>query len=252
MRVVCWFSCGAASAVATKLALERYPTEEFVISYCDTGSEHEDNKRFMIDCEKWFGQEIIVLKNPKYEDTWSVFRKEKYLVGVRGARCTGELKKKPRFQFQKRDDLQVFGFDKDETGRAKRFTEQNPGVDVLFPLIDAGISKRECFDMIRNQGIEIPLMYRLGYKNNNCIGCVKGGTGYWNKIRRDFPDVFERMSNMEQELNVAICKTTVNGKRQRTFLKDLDPTLGRYEAEPSIGCGVICDITGIDGSSNEQ
>ena len=24
-------------------------------------------------------------------------------------------------------------------------------------------------------GIEIPVMYRLGYNNNNCVGCVKGG-----------------------------------------------------------------------------
>ncbi len=35
-------------------------------------------------------------------------------------------------------------------------------------------------------------MYDLGYPNNNCIGCVKGGMGYWNKIRKDFPEVFQK------------------------------------------------------------
>jgi 3'-phosphoadenosine 5'-phosphosulfate sulfotransferase (PAPS reductase)/FAD synthetase len=90
MRVVCWFSCGAASAVATKLAVEKYADVKIV--YCDTGAEHEDNKRFMADCEKWFNQKITVLKSEKYADTWDVFEKTKYLVGVGGARCTTELK----------------------------------------------------------------------------------------------------------------------------------------------------------------
>lgn len=35
-------------------------------------------------------------------------------------------------------------------------------------------------------------MYDLGYANNNCIGCVKGGIGYWNKIRIDFPEESDR------------------------------------------------------------
>jgi 3'-phosphoadenosine 5'-phosphosulfate sulfotransferase (PAPS reductase)/FAD synthetase len=46
-RVICRFSCGAASAVATKLAIEKYGKVE--IYYNDTGSEHEDNPRFMKD-----------------------------------------------------------------------------------------------------------------------------------------------------------------------------------------------------------
>ena len=41
-------------------------------------------------------------------------------------------------------------------------------------------------------------MYRLGYQNNNCIGCVKGGKGYWNKIREDFPETFWEMSKAER------------------------------------------------------
>ena len=42
-RTVSWFSCGAASAVATKLS------NPDVVAYCDTGSEDYDNKRFFND-----------------------------------------------------------------------------------------------------------------------------------------------------------------------------------------------------------
>ena len=67
-RVVCWFSCGVTSAVATKLCLAKYPNA--VIAYCDTGSEHPDNERFIKDCERWFGKDIQRLKSPAYSDIW--------------------------------------------------------------------------------------------------------------------------------------------------------------------------------------
>ena len=54
-RTVSWFSCGAASAVATKLS------KPDVIVYCEVIEEHPDNKRFLKDCEEWFNQEIIIL-----------------------------------------------------------------------------------------------------------------------------------------------------------------------------------------------
>lgn len=112
------------------------------------------------------------------------------------------------------------------------------------PLINAGLSKKDCFEKLTLAGIALPAMYLLGYKNNNCIGCVKGQAGYWNKIRKDFPEVFERMANMEIDLNIAINKTYKgDGKRKRVFLKDLPPDMGRYSSEESLSCGVLCDTT---------
>ena len=39
-RTICWFSCGAASAVATKLTLKDTP--DAIVAYCETGAEHPD------------------------------------------------------------------------------------------------------------------------------------------------------------------------------------------------------------------
>jgi hypothetical protein len=65
--------------------------------------------------------------------------------------------------------------------------------------------------------------------------------GYWNKIRVDFPEAFERMAKTERELNVAICKSYAgDGKRKRVFLDELDPEAGRYDPLPDIECGVLC------------
>lgn len=237
-RVVCWFSCGATSAVATKIALETHP--DAVIAYCDTGSEHPDNARFIRDCEDWFGKPVTVLKSKMYTDIWDVFEKTRWLVGVGGARCTTELKKLVRREFQRPDDLQVFGFDISEMERAKRFSQNNPEVEAWFPLIERRLSKMECLEHLVRAKIELPQMYQLGYRNNNCIGCVKGQAGYWNKIRKDFPDTFFRMAKVERDLDVAICKSYAgDGKRKRVFLDELEPTAGRYE-DLDIVCGLFC------------
>lgn len=244
-RIVCWWSAGITSAVATKLALEKYENseKEIVIAYCDTGGEHSDNYRFLADCEKWYGKKITVLKNEKYDSIWDVFEKTRYLSGVRGARCTTEMKKNVRKVFENQEeDLQIFGFDASEEVRIKKFCDNNFEVRLYLPLIEHGLKKNDCLKIVKKQGIDLPAMYKMGYKNNNCIGCVKGQMGYWNKIREDFPEVFERMSQLEQQIGAALCKTYAgDGKRKRVFLKDLPKGAGRYESDlEAMTCGLVC------------
>ena len=233
-RTVVWYSCGAASAVAAKLTLDQYP--DALIVCCVIPSEHPDNERFMKDCEKWYGKEIIKLKSDKYKDPWDVFEKTRYLVGPYGARCTTELKKIVRQKFQKLSDRQVFGFTLEEKERADRFRTQNPEVDLITPLIDQTYSKQKCKDTIVAAGIALPALYSLGYKNNNCIGCPKGGARYWGMIKRDFPEVYERMAKVERKLGVKILK--VKGKR--VFLDELNQEVANMEPEFDFQCGVLC------------
>lgn len=240
-RVVIWFSCGAASAVAAKLALDQTSDREVVIAYIDTAAEHPDNARFLADCERWYGREIVTLRNPEFADTWAVWEKRRYIAGIAGAPCTLELKKAVRERFERPDDVQVFGFDSTERERAERFQANQPEVRMWCPLIDANMPKALCFFRLQEAGIALPAMYLLGYTNNNCIGCPKGNAGYWNKIRRDFPETFARMAKLEGELGAKICQATINGKRQRVSLVDLPPTAGRHSDEPPISCGLLCD-----------
>jgi hypothetical protein len=235
---VCWFSAGAASAVATKLMLASQPTTNVEVVYTDTGSEHPDNQRFIRDCEAWFGHPIRILKSEKFDDVWDVWETTRFLVGPTGARCTGELKKKVRFAFQEPDDIQVFGFtaDRKEVLRADRFREQNIEVDLRTPLIERGLMKADCLGILAEANIALPTMYLLGYDNNNCIGCVKGGMGYWNKIRRDFPETFERMAVLEEGLG----RTVLRDGGIPLPLRALDPSRGRYRDEPDIECGLLC------------
>jgi hypothetical protein len=145
-----------------------------------------------------------------------------------------------RRKFEHIDDIQVFGFTSDEKHRADRFREHNPEVTCEFTLIDKGCSKQKCFEIIQQAGIELPAMYRMGFHNNNCVGCVKGGAGYWNKIRREFPEVFERMARLERKLKNTILRHRAGPKKdQRLYLDELSPESGRLK-DLQIQCGLFC------------
>lgn len=232
---IAWFSAGITSAVACKLALKQYDDVE--LYYIQIDSAHEDNKRFIDDCEKWYGKKINIIKSHKYNNQFEV-AETGYINSPGGAMCTKVLKKDVRFKLQKEfpNSNQIFGFEysKKEINRAVRFTQQNPSIKPLYPLIEMKMTKQMCAELLLMNRIRLPKMYELGYMNNNCIGCVKGGKGYWNKIRKDFPEHFQRMSDIENNIG----HSCINGK----FLKDLKPNEGANEPQLLPDCGNFCEI----------
>lgn len=232
-RTVAWFSAGAASAVATKLAIADDPNT--VVARCDPGSEHPDNTRFANECGVWFRRPIWLLRSTDYRDTWDVWERRRYIVGPSGAQCTVVLKKRLRQQFEQPGDRQVFGYTAEETGRVERFKAANPDVDIWCPLIDRGLTKADCLAVIERTGIQLPAMYRLGFHNANCVGCPHGGMGYWNRIRRTFPETFDRMARLERDIGHA-CNKDEHGP---VYLDELDPGRGD-DSEPTIECSLLC------------
>lgn len=245
-RIVCQFSCGAASAVATKLAKAQYSaTHDVQIINAFLKEEHADNRRFAGDCAQWFGQEIITLRDTKYgASAVEVFRRRQYMKGPMGAPCSRELKRNLLDAWKQPGDIMVFGYTIEEIGRFDDFRERNPDRPVIAPLIDAGLSKADCKAMIQRAGIALPVMYLMGYDNNNCIGCVKGGEGYWRAIREDFPDYFEAICLLQDEIGEGSWFLRYrSGPKigQRFPLRDLpDGEPRRNEALPS--CSFFCEM----------
>jgi hypothetical protein len=129
------------------------------------------------------------------------------------------------------------GYDAQEQDRADSIVDRYPAQSHRFPLIEKGISKTEAHEILKASGIKRPMMYELGYNNNNCIGCLKGGMGYFNHIRKDFGDVFEKRAKLERLIG-ASC---ING----TFLDELDPSIGRHTKPIVDDCGILCEVIAI-------
>ena len=236
MKVV-WLSAGVSSFVAGYLADN---VDEYI--YIDVEDQHPDSLRFIHDCEQFFGKKVTILHSLFYSNVEQVCLSVRYVNGVHGAPCTRALKKQVRKRWEldhiTEDLTYVWGMDCNEKHRADRIIEGFPQVKHEFPLIDKGFTKEDAHGICRQLGVRRPEMYDLGYNNNNCIGCVKGGAGYWNKIRQDFPDVFNARAKMERKIGHSILKDC--------FLDELPTNKGRMSEEIMDECSILCQLAIMD------
>ncbi len=241
--VVVWFSCGAASAVAALKTMELYADRCNVrIVNNPVVEEHEDNKRFLKDVEKWLGVTVEYATNEKYPSCSAVdvWEKRQFMSGPIGAPCTLELKKMARRQFEDRNEIDwhVLGFTADEKKRSDNFI-RGERENLLPVLIDAGITKADCFNILRQAGIKLPEIYSLGYPNANCIGCVKATSPtYWNHVRKMHPDVFKERAEQSRRIGAKL----VRYKNERIFLDELpEDAKGAPMKNMDFECGIFCE-----------
>ena len=241
-RVIVWFSCGAASAAMLKLLAPVKP----VAVYCDTrANESQDNTRFLEDVENWTGVPITIIGSEEYKTCEEVWEDRQYMSGISGAPCTVELKKRPRWQFQTPMDVHCFGLSLDETmpdckrpqnDRIRRMENDNPELNLSWPLRDAGILKRHCLQMVSESGIELPEMYQQGFDNNNCKGCVKATSPhYWNLTRKYYPEVFAARAKQSRAIGCRLARY----KGERIFLDEL-PANANEVVKEDLSCGPQC------------
>lgn len=248
-RVAAWFSCGAASAVGIKRLLDRV-SEGVIVDIYNTpvAQEHSDNRRFLRDCEDWYGVKINIVASEAYPDgsIIEVFDDKKCMSFANGyAPCTDEIKKKARQELESRErfDWIFLGFTYEEKKRFTRFqlTERE---NILPVLTAAKMTKADCWQTLYMANIAPPEMYRLGFNNANCIGCVKATSPtYWNRVRQVFPHHFESRAVQSRLLGVKLARV----KGDRVFLDELDPLALGAPIESLEGeCGLFCEERQLD------
>lgn len=247
VRYVCQFSCGAASAVATKLTLAKAGDADVLIVNAFIIEEHEDNRRFLADCEQWFGQSVMVLRNDKYNaSTDEVWRRKRFIKGLHSAPCSLELKRELLKTVRRLGDIDVMGFtaDPEDVDRFENLCERMPERSLCAPLIERGLTKEDCLAIVHRAGIEIPAMYKLGYSNANCIGCPKGGQAYWQAIREDFPERFAAVKAIQEEIGDGASFLRFRSgprKDERMSLEELPPGRGNMKHDGNFSCSFFCE-----------
>lgn len=242
-RHIVWVD-GVASVIAAMFYLKEEP--EALLVTCRTGSEDDDNLRFHADVQRRLNREIVELKSLEFEDTMHVWKKKRYISGIAGAPCTGDLKIWPRMQYQLPDDVHVFGYtaDGNDQKRFRNFLTNYPDTAALAPLIERGITKANCRALMQDMGIAEPRSYDMGFPNANCLkyGCGKATSpGYWALHRIHFPEGHAEMARFSREIGCRLVE--LNG--ERIFLDELPADFPPRDAVAP-ACDFLCHINGQD------
>lgn len=248
-RTLIWWSTGAASAVAAKIVLKDDPNAMLV--RCDTGNEDPDNLRFESDVERWLGTSVTILKSAKYDSVWDVWKKRRYMAGPDGAPCTMHMKVQPRLDFQKPDDVHIFGYtaDANDVRRFEKLRDTYFELNVRAPLIESGLFKTATLSIIRDAGIALPRSYAMGFPNANCLGtgCVKATSpNYWANYRLNFPEQFARTAAYSRELGKKLAR--INDTR--IFLDEIPADWPCTEAIVP-ACDFLCQIAEMEMTEGE-
>lgn len=236
MKHIVSVSGGVGSYFTLKRVLEKHKKEDVVPVFMDTLAEDGDLYRFLDDIERKLGIQIVRLCVGKTPIELAFERK--YLWNSRVAECSIKLKSKPFREWLKetyRPDecILYLGIDWTETHRKAAIVRNYEPYIVEFPMCEKPlIDKDQMIEMLKQDGIEIPRLYRLGFAHNNCKGCcVKAGIGQYRNLLLKDRITFLEMENKEQAFRQKYGKDVSILKRKgKAFtLRELRMTV---EAEP--------------------
>lgn len=250
MSTIVLFSGGAASYIAAKRQVSKYGADNVTLLYTDTRSEDADLYRFLGDAEKVLG--VPVTRVADGRDVWEVFHDERYLGNSRIDPCSRVLKREQSKKYMAECDPETttvtLGITWDEKHRLDKMHRFWSPFVLEAPLTEPPyLTRDDMYSEIRADGIELPAMYRRGFRTNNCGGaCVKAGKGQWAQLWREMPERYLYHEEKEQELrehlgkDVAILKERVDGEARYLTLREFRERLEARE----VSQGELADVGG--------
>jgi hypothetical protein len=215
------FSGGRTSAVMTKLCFERYSDEfDIIVTFANTGCEHEATLDFINDCDKNWGFNTVWLEavvnmkqgvgiRAKVVDYETASRNgepfeasiQKYGVpNTTHPNCTGRLKEEVIYAYLRdyagwpgKSYYQAIGIRADEYDRMSSKAEERR---LIYPLVKLGFTK----EMVKQYMAESPFDLKLpGDHYGNCVTCWKKSFRKLMTIAKNEPHYFDFFKRMEEQ-----------------------------------------------------
>lgn len=253
-KAVVLFSGGITSWAAGKRYAEQHGTKGMVLLFADTQIEDEDNYRFMKEAAENIGARCIRLSDGR--TPWQVMRDRRIIGNSRIDPCSMVLKRQKLDAWRNancdQDTKLIVGILWDESHRIERLQKRAAPWQYIAPLCDKPwISKNECLEWARREGIEPPRMYAMGFPHANCGGfCVKAGQKSFALLLQHFPERYAEHEREEESMRELVGDYSMmtdrrgDGKKKVLTMRMLRE---RIEAKLAIdeldlgGCGCALD-----------
>lgn len=167
------------------------------IIFCDTGAEHPETYEYIDYFQKKFldrrGKRIITISamdmGLEKEDLFGFYQKYQMIPSRMMRACTMRFKVKPIHKYYHKSCIQLIGIDAGEAHRAK--PSKTEGITSDFPLIERGINRRRCMEIIQGAGLCLP-------KKSGCYFCAFQGLAGYRALYKKHPDLFKIVCEMEE------------------------------------------------------
>lgn len=239
-------SGGITSWAAAKRIAETHGTDRMTLLFADTGMEDEECYQFVHEGSENIGAPLVIIKEGR--TPWELFRDQKMIGTSKADICSRILKRDPLDKWRNANcnpetTKMVVGILWDESHRIDRLQELCKPWQYIAPLCDKPwISKAQCIEWAKQEGLHIPRLYDLGFAHNNCGGfCIKAGRAAFANLLRRMPERYAWHEQQEQETRAWQAENGVqmghvlykdrNGTRERITLKDFREELESHGDE---------------------
>ena len=159
--------------------------------YADHGTDWPETRQYVAMLREK-GYPITVLETGNLYD---------YFLGYRSfpsrwqRSCTRRFKVAPLNRYITPPCTVYIGISADESHRAQRITEGcRQGEEKLFPLIEQGIDRRGCIEIIKAHGLPVPI-------KSGCYICPFQRVGQWRELLTVHPDLYCKAKRLEDATN---------------------------------------------------
>ena len=114
--------------------------------------------------------------------------------------CTVKFKIGPLEKYQEKPCVVMLGIDAGESHRAKM--HEQDGITYDYPLVEAGIDRQGCIEIIRRHGLPVP-------PKSGCFICPYQRRSQWIELRDKHPELFCKAKGLEE---LSAQKRIDNGK----------------------------------------
>jgi hypothetical protein len=222
-RISISFSGGKTSAYMTKMLLDHFrggddPDREIIVTFANTGQEHEETLKFVDRCDKAFGFNLVWLEaevthgkrvatGHRVVDFATASRNgepfeeviKKYgIPNKMYNHCTRETKLAPMISYYTSKNWKygeysiAIGIRADEVDRVSMKTMREGG---FYPCVDAGVTKDDVREWWATQDFNLGIPEQLG----NCTWCWKKSLRKLMTLTQTHPEIFEFPRRMEAE-----------------------------------------------------
>ncbi len=217
LRTVSYGGGVQSTAMLVLAAQNKIDFRTFIIANTGDDSEHPDTLRYVREVAKPYaednGIELVEVQHTRFGEPDTLLQaldRGRMIIPVRRTKdgppmsrsCTADFKIKAVAKELKRRGATAdhpatvaLGISVDEIQRAKPTIDpKSPEQRRVYPLLDLGLHRRDCRDLIAAAGLPVP-------PKSACWFCPFHDVEAWRSLKRDTPDLFDASVALEARMS---------------------------------------------------